>query len=225
MSKASLDSNKWKKGIADALQIKGTQEAPNHVNTDQVQVIVDSLQGGFSVYETLGFDQNSEAINGVSSKLFNLFSPFPAEYSYDNIRNNQAHEIRLLGIQTVFNNIGASAGDRIYVELFLQSSWGSKLGQTHGNSVKIVQMEQPQIGGESQYIFTFPALTNIKDSSQGSDENFSIPQTAWNWHGWIPAGSRLDINVGRDGGSFGEDDIASFKVVFARVPKGVQLPM
>lgn len=214
--KSFIDSNLWKRGIARALQIRGAKDAPNEVNIDQVQFVVDALQEGFAVYEHLDHIETNVALNGSSTVSYVLLEPSTTSLALDDPRNNNGWESRLLGLDVRLDNIGAASGEIIWVALRLQKS--------NNSATTFVRLEQPQIGGISEYRFHLPNLTNVKDLSQGGFENFSIPQQGWGWTGWIPANARLTLEMGRLGGAFGADDVASISMQWLRVPKGVKPP-
>ena len=218
--KSWLDSNTWKQGIRKALQIKGDQDAPNHVNVDQIQFIIDSLQSGFSHYSLHAYNTTLALSGGVSSANTTLFEPFSNILALTDVRNNFDWETRLLGLECRFENIGASSGDEIWIELSLQFQ-DPIIGLT---TIRWMRMEQPQIGGVTAYRFMFPSLTNVKDKVQGTRDNFAIPQNSWNSTGWLPARTRLFLTAGREGGNFGADDVVQINMLWARTPKGTMPP-
>jgi len=210
LATSALDSNTYKKGLAAALKIKGTKEAPNEVNVDQIQIIADAMQGGFSHYEHHQF--TFPIIFEIEdTKDVIIFSPVDGLFSPDNVQNNRLWEIRLIGARVVVTGITPVDQDKIQCQLRLNDL------QTGGTDITFIRWELEQKTGKLAYSWAFPAMTT---DEEGQFQQFQ----AWNWLGHLPAGKEFAIRLQKDTSFDGsENGLISF--FFVRVPRGSVLPL
>jgi len=210
LATSALDSNTYKKGIAAALKIKGIMEAPNKVNIDQIQIIADAMQGGFSTYEHHQFTiPITFPITTIED--FIIFSPVDGLFAKDNVQNNRLHEIRLIGARIQISGVTPVDQDKINVQLRLNDL---KAG---GTDITFIRWELEQKTGKLVYSWVFPAMT--------TDEEGQFQQyQAWNWMGHLPAGKEFGIRIVKDT-AFDGSETGSISFFFVRVPRGSILPL
>jgi len=205
------DLQTWIGGIRTALGIKGEQAGPGLVSTDQVQFIVDSLQGGFSRYVREWNSLTTGAFPISQVNTIQIFSPDTAIFPKASILNNAQKEIRLIvGRINITGVTNAATGSEIYLTLQFEKIDAGLI--INGPRIRL-----NQVTGVATYEI------NLPNSTDEFGTNTDL-QSFWNWDGWIPANTQINILFLKNGSGWIAATSATIDLFWVEVPKNSILP-
>jgi len=208
VASSPIDSGVFAKGIENALQVKGKKNAPSELNTDEVHMIVDSLQGGFSIREKIAFTQNEAITTGTDFINISVFDSTSNIFGKNDIRFNRNHDIRILFMEMSVSGQGTAGGNN-YFRLRMEDKSVPGEVVCMGVQMKAQKDVEPAV-------WCMPTITL---ESTGIMETNSVA----NWNGVVLAGVNLLIEYDNVVGLSNGTQILS--LIGVRVPKGSQLPL
>lgn len=205
---AEFDPKSLIRKLADIYNIKGAKSVPTLINNDQVQYTIDLGQGGFATYEPFSFSSTSALDTGTDITDIAIFNPTDLVFPADSIRNNNNHEIRILGMSVVIGGQGTGGG-AAYNSLRFDHIYQGTTEQTEFSRIKIQKDTDP-------ILWIYPNMTvestGVFETSQG-----------WSWNGHIPAGVGLTL-FNDNLVNYGVGNLV-LSVQGVRVSKGGRLPL